>query len=175
MSVPATTLSHPAMHHDADAARHALKQEALGRVAEKNAIRQRHLVIHVIGRVMLAAVFLISGVAKIGSFATTAAAMTDAGYPSSGMMLTLAILLELGLGVMLAAGYHARVSAIALASYLFVVTLGVHSDLSVALNRAFLVSNMAILAGLLLLASHGAGVASLDVLLARRRARQFGL
>ncbi len=163
-----------AHHVDPEAARLALaEEEALSRMAQEHrrAIRQRTFLA---GRLLLAGLFVASGAAKLFTFSATVAALEASGLSAAPLLLSLAIMVELGGGLMLGLGYRTRQAAQVLVGFLAVVTLFMHSDLSDPLNRAFALSNLAFAGGLLLLVANGPGRFSLervfDKALAKRRA-----
>lgn len=163
------------LHHDPRAAALALKEEEARHREEQNALRRRNVALHVVGRVFVSALFLVSGFAKIATFGATVAAMEANGISDAGMLLPIVIMLEVIGGTLIAAGYKTREVSVGLLVYLVAVTLLMHRDFSIDVNRAFAVANLGIAGALFLLFSHGSGAASLDTFLARRRAQQSGL
>jgi len=80
-----------------------------------------------IGRLLSGVLFLVSGIGKVIGFAGVAAWMNSAGLPAAGVLLVLAILLEVGGGLALVTGIQARLAALALALFLVPVTLVFHA------------------------------------------------
>lgn len=113
------------------------------------------------GRIFLGALFLISGLFKIVGFAGVAGWMASAGLPATGLLLGLAIAIEVIGGLLLVSGWQARRAAIVLAVFLVPVTVVFHAFWSAdpaQFNEqltAFL-KNLAILGGMLLLIERGA-------------------
>ncbi len=70
-----------------------------------------------VGRILLAILFIMSGFGKITGYDGTAAYMASKGLPMVGVLLPLTILTELGGGILLAIGYKARWAALALAGF----------------------------------------------------------
>lgn len=159
------------VHHvDPEAAAIALKQEEEELLREKVQVKARRQHFYLAGRLLLASLFVTSGLAKLANFGATTEAMTDLGLAAPSLLLTIAIGIELIGGALLAAGYLARSAATVLIGYLAAVTLLVHGDWSLELNRSAALANFAFAGGLLMLLSHGAGTFSLDKVLARREA-----
>lgn len=79
-----------------------------------------------VGRALLGALFLISGILKIGGFAGTAGWMASAGLPLASLLLVVTIVLETGGGLTLITGWNARWGALALALFLVPTTLIFH-------------------------------------------------
>jgi len=127
-----------------------------------------------LGRTLMGAGFIASGLMQAWRFADTASVLYDLGVGGPKMLLGLAIGLQLLCGAMLAVGFRSRRAALALLGYLVVGALAFHHDVSVELNRAFLLADFALAGGLLMLAAHGSGTESVDQLLERRDARRFG-
>ena len=68
-----------------------------------------------IARLMLAMVFIVSGIQKIGAYEQTTAYMESQGIP--GLLLPLVLLVEIGGGLMVAIGWHARIAAALLGAF----------------------------------------------------------
>ncbi|MGH8562398.1 MAG: DoxX family protein, partial [Nevskiales bacterium] len=66
-----------------------------------------------VGRILLAAIFIFAGYGKLGAYDATQAYMASQGVP--GMLLPLVILLELGGGIAIVLGLITRLTAVALA------------------------------------------------------------
>lgn len=115
-----------------------------------------------IGRALMAYLFIVAGWAKIGSYAGTAGYMASKGIP--GSLLILVILLELGGGLAILVGYQTR--AIALFIGLFCIASGLifHNAPEEATN---LMKNLAMAGGFIYIALQGAGKFSIDYLLTK--------
>lgn len=120
-----------------------------------------------IGRLLLAQIFLVAGIGKIGSYSATAAYMAGHGVP--GMLLPLVILLELGGGLALAIGWRTRWIALALAVFCVAAAVIFHSDFSDRVMQIMFMKNLAMAGGLLVVASAGSGALTLDAWRARLR------
>jgi len=119
------------------------------------------------GRVSLAAIFLLSGVGKVGQYAGTQAYMAAAGV--SGQWLPLVIALEVGGALAIILGWRTRAAALILAGFTLLAAVLFHSALSEQIQMILFLKNVAIAGGFLLLFVHGAGPWSLDA----RRARSL--
>lgn len=151
-----------ALHHDSDAARLAVEQETQRELEQQRRERTREERAWVAGRLLMGLVFLVAAVGKAATFGDTSRLLADHGFAGPSLLLALAISVELTGGVFLAMGLEVRRASIALIGWVALVTVLVHLDLTQAINRAAVVSNLAIAAGLLLLAARGAGAASAD-------------
>ncbi len=169
-------MSYPtAIHHGADAAALAVKEEEARLRAARKAERRLHTRLHLAGRALLATIFIVSGIAKITNFDNTRVAMDVVGIASPSMFLSIAIAIELLCGAFLLVGYRVRASAAFLAVYLAAVTLLLHGDFSVLANLNAAVPNLGLIGGLVGLMSHGAGMWSADVMRAKKEAETYGI
>lgn len=120
----------------------------------------------VVARVLLAQVFIISGIGKFKAFAATAALMGNLGLPAPQLLLVLTLVLELGGGVLLILGWQARCVALVFFGFTFVTTVVAHPFWS-AEPAGFIgqlnnfLKNLAIMGGMLYVAIHGPGPLSL--------------
>jgi putative oxidoreductase len=120
-----------------------------------------------IGRILLAAIFILSGYRKIGGFDGTAAYMAAAGLPFAKVLLVPTIAIELGGGLMLAVGWKARWAALALFLFMIPATLIFHAFWGLPPEQAMMQAvhfqkNLAIMGGLLYVAFCGPGRLSVD-------------
>jgi len=114
----------------------------------------------VIARILLAHIFVLAGMNKIMGYAGTQGYMEMMGVP--GMLLPLVIILELGGGLALVAGWQARWVAYALAGFSVISALIFHNNLADQVQMIMFMKNLAIAGGLLLIAEHCAGTYSLN-------------
>jgi putative oxidoreductase len=120
------------------------------------------------GRILLAAIFVISGAGKIFAAQATQGYIASAGLPFPQLAFLVAVVIELGGGLLLAVGYKTRLAAIALAVFTVVAGLIFHSAIGDQNQFAHLLKNFAIVGGLLQVVAFGPGSLSLD---ARRTTR----
>lgn len=120
-----------------------------------------------IGRILLAGIFVISGYSKIGNFAGTVSYIASKGLPLPEAGAVLAIAVELGAGVLLILGLKTRWAAIAMAAFTLGATYYFHAfwampEAQKAMQSLMFQKNLAIVGGLLALAVAGAGAFSID-------------
>lgn len=108
-----------------------------------------------LGRAMLAAIFIIAGIDKIGAYAGTQAYMESAGIP--GMLLPAVIGLEVFGGIAILIGFQTRISAALLAGFTVVAAIVFHSDFSQQMQSILFMKNIAISGAFLLLVAQGPG------------------
>src|SRR5437763_10841572 len=114
------------------------------------------------GRVLLAAIFVMSGLGKVAAPAATLAYMKAAGLPFAPLGLAGAALIELGGGVALILGYRTRAAAAILAVFALVTAAIFHSALSDQNQLIHFCKNVAMAGGLLQVAAFGGGRLSLE-------------
>lgn len=124
------------------------------------------------GRVLLASLFVPAGFGKIAGFAGTAGYIASVGLPLPQVAAAIALIVELGLGLLLLAGYRTRLSALVLA--LFTIAAGVFfhnywaaEPAQVMMQQINFYKNLAIAGGLFAFAAFGAGGWSVDARLNR--------
>ena len=81
----------------------------------------------VLGRVLLSAIFILSGLGKLPHFHDVAGMMTGKGIPLATVALAITILIEVGGGLLLLTGFKARYAALVIAVWLVPVTLVFHN------------------------------------------------
>jgi putative oxidoreductase len=112
------------------------------------------------GRVLLASLFLLSGVGKIGAYSATAGYMASIGVP--GVLLPLVIATEMLGAAAIIAGWNTRIVAFLLAGFTLLSALLFHNDFANQMQMIMFLKNVSIAGGFLLLVAHGAGPLSLD-------------
>lgn len=118
-----------------------------------------------VGRTFLAAIFLMSGLGKIGAYAGTAAYMASAGVP--GALLPAVIALEVVGAIAITLGWKTRISALLLGGFTLLSGVIFHSNFADQIQMIMFMKNVAITGGFLLLVANGAGALSLDHRLAK--------
>lgn len=127
-----------------------------------------------VARALIAAIFLISGTAKLLDPAGTNAYIASQGLPAVDLMRILAALAEIGGGLSILFGALTRVGAIGLIVFLSITTLVFHDFWSLAgderkTQMVQFTKNLAILGGLALLVAYGPGRYSVDAKLREPR------
>jgi putative oxidoreductase len=116
----------------------------------------------VIGRVLLATIFIFSGIGKLLAPAATIGYIASSGLPAAPLALAAAIALELGGGLMLAVGIQTRLVAALLAAFSIVTGLAFHNAIGDQNQLIHLLKNIALAGGLLQVVAFGAGAYSVD-------------
>ena len=120
-----------------------------------------------IGRILLALIFILSGFGKITGFAGAVGYMASKGLPVPELLLIPTILIEFGGGLMIAVGYKTRWAALAILLFLIPVTLIFHAFWAVEpeqfqIQLIQFQKNLAIMGGMLYIMFSGPGPYSLD-------------
>ena len=112
-----------------------------------------------LGRILLGLYFLLPGVSKIPSYASTTEYMLLHNIPLASVFLPITIVLQVGLGVMLIIGYRIKESALILAALTILINIGMHDfwneypNTDAGHESQNFVKNLAIFAGLLVLSA----------------------
>jgi putative oxidoreductase len=120
-----------------------------------------------IGRLLLAPMFLLSGYSKIGGLAGTAGAIASKGLPMSEALAVAALVVELGAGVMIVLGWKTRWAALLLVAFTVLASYFFHNFWALPAaeqmtQQLFFLKNLAVIGGLLLLVAFGPGAWSVD-------------
>ena len=115
-----------------------------------------------VGRVLLAAIFIFFGAGKAFDPAGTIGYIGSVGLPFPPLAYAGAVALELGGGVALLLGYRTSIIAAALALFSVVTALTFHANLADQNQLIHFFKNFALAGGLLQVAAFGAGRFSLD-------------
>lgn len=116
-----------------------------------------------IGRALLAYIFIISGWGKLMGYAGTMAYIESKGLP--GALVWLVILLELGGGLAILVGFQARTVALFMILFNILTACIFHGAPAEAIQ---FMKNLAIAGGFIYLLTFGAGRWSIDAFLERR-------
>ena len=84
-----------------------------------------------VGRLLIGLPFAMGGLAKLAAYGPTTAMIAAAGLPVPPLAFATAVALELGGGLLLVAGYQARLVATALAVFCFVTAFTFHNNFAV--------------------------------------------
>ncbi|HKV53479.1 MAG TPA: DoxX family protein [Candidatus Binataceae bacterium] len=128
-----------------------------------------------VGRILLALIFVLSGFGKIMNLSGTAGYMAHAGIPGAlvypGLLLSIAV--ELGCGLLVMLGLCARAAALIIFLWLIPVTLVFHvaghaaavqqhNAMAALTQQIMYMKNLSMMGGMLVVASLGPGRLSLN-------------
>lgn len=115
-----------------------------------------------LGRIALAAIFLLSGFSKIAAPVATIGYIQSSGLPAPQLGYAIALLIEVGGGIALVLGYRTRVVASVLALFAIVTAFAFHHDLADQGQFINFWKNVAMAGGLLQVVAFGGGRYALD-------------
>lgn len=128
-----------------------------------------------IGRALMAAIFFVSGAAKLMDIEKTVGHMTSQGIPEAHILVYVAAIAELAGAASILFGFLTRIGAFGLIIYVVAATVVFHDFWTFTgeeqrMQMIQFLKNLAIIGGLALLVAQGAGRYSLD---ARIRAPRY--
>lgn len=123
--------------------------------------------LNLIGRLLLAAVFLPAGLSKLSGFEGTVGYIASVGLPLPTVAAVLALVVEILGAIALVVGFQTRIAAAVLAVFTLVASVFFHAFWAAAPEQAFIqqlmfFKNIGLIGGLLVLVSSGAGAWSID-------------
>ena len=124
-------------------------------------------ILTLVGRALIALLFIPAGLSKIGAFAGVAGYIASKGVPLPQVAAVIGIVAEVGLGALIHIGWQTRWAALGMAIFTVVITFIFHNfwalpaEQVMAQQQAFF-KNIAVVGGLLALVAWGAGGYSVD-------------
>ncbi|VTU26622.1 DoxX family protein [Variovorax sp. PBL-E5] len=120
-----------------------------------------------IGRILIAYLFIPAGISKLLGFAGTVGYIASVGLPLPQLGAVIAIIVELGFGIALLLGYKTRWTAFVMALFVLATALFFHNfwampEAKYAMMKLNFDKNMAIAGGLLAFSVLGAGRFGID-------------
>jgi putative oxidoreductase len=130
--------------------------------------------LEIAARILMAQIYIISGWSKLTGFSGTQGYFASMGLPMPAVVTPLVILIELGGGLALLAGFKTRWVAIILALFSVATALVAHTNFADPNQMNNFMKNLAMAGGYLLFAKYGAGAPSVDTATASKHAAQRG-
>jgi len=120
-----------------------------------------------VGRVLLALMFILAGFGKLTDISGTAGYIASGGLPMGAVLAVIVGLLELFGGLAIAVGFQARWAALALGLFTIAASLLFHKFWAAPADQAFVqqlmfMKNLSVAGGLFIVAALGAGPVSVD-------------
>jgi len=113
-----------------------------------------------VGRILIALLFLLSGINKIMHFDATAQMMANAGMPFVTVLLVIAIIIDFVAPLALIFGYQVRNAVRILILYTIIATAYFHTDFANQIQMIMFMKNIAIIGGLMILGAGAPGCKS---------------
>jgi putative oxidoreductase len=115
-----------------------------------------------VGRLLIGGIFLLSGLSKLPAYTYITAVISGAGLPFAPLGFAVAVVVEIGLGLLLLIGYRVRPVAVGLVIWCLVTALFFHRNFADQNMMIHFLKNLMIAGGLLQIVHFGAGAVSLD-------------
>ncbi|WP_211442917.1 DoxX family protein [Collimonas humicola] len=115
-----------------------------------------------IGRILIGAPFIMSGLGKLASYDATVGYIASVGLPLAGLGFAIAVLMEAGGGALLLLGYRTRLVAPLMALFTLATAIFFHHNFADQNQMIHFLKNIMLVGGLLNIAYFGAGPVSLD-------------
>ena len=115
-----------------------------------------------VGRILYASMFLLFGYGKITAYGGTVSYMGSLGLPAPSLFTLLAIVIEIGGGLLMLVGYQTRLVALGLGIFLLVAAFIGHSQFGDPDQFQHFMKNIALVGGSLAFVASGAGAYSVD-------------
>lgn len=115
-----------------------------------------------IGRLLIGGIFVMSGFSKITAYAATTAMISAVGLPLAPLGWLVALVVEIGVGLLLIVGFRAREASAVLAIWCVVTAVFFHRDFADQNMIIHFLKNIMLAGGLLQIVHFGAGALSLD-------------
>jgi putative oxidoreductase len=115
-----------------------------------------------LGRVLIGAPFILSGVGKLASHDATVGYIGSVGLPLPEVGWLIAITMEMGGGALLLVGYRARLVALLVALFTLATAICFHRNFADQNQMIHFLKNIMIVGGLLQIVYFGAGPMSID-------------
>lgn len=133
-----------------------------------NAVTAGNPLFPLLGRILIGLLFVVAGLRKAMAIAATAGYFAKLGFPAPEAMAYVAVLIEIGGGLLLILGFKTRIIAWLLVAFIVIATGMAHRFWEFADAGAYtaqlnnFMKNVAIIGGLLMLIAFGPGSASVD-------------
>lgn len=114
------------------------------------------------GRIAMAALYIPSGIGKLGAPDATISFIASAGLPFAPLGLAIAVIVEIGLSALLLLGLYTRAVAAVMGAFTIATAVFFHSQLGDQMQFVHFFKNIAIAGGFLQVVAFGPGRFSLD-------------
>jgi putative oxidoreductase len=118
--------------------------------------------IGLLGRVLMGAIFIWAGYGKAMAPAATMAAFRHDGLPLPGVAYAIALVIEIGAGVLFLAGFKARLTGLVLAGWCIATAMVAHYHPGNRDAMIHFMKNVCMAGGFLQVVAFGAGRLSVD-------------
>lgn len=123
---------------------------------------ERFKFLPLLGRILIGAPFVMSGLGKLAAYGATVGYIAAMGLPVPPLAFALAVMTELGGGLLLLSGYRARAVSLGMAGFCVVTAMFFHHNFADQNQMIHFLKNVMMAGGLLQITYFGAGALSLD-------------
>lgn len=123
---------------------------------------ERFKFLPLLGRILIGAPFVMSGLGKLAAYGATVGYIAAMGLPVPPLAFALAVVTELGGGLLLLSGYRARAVSLGMAVFCIVTAMFFHHNFADQNQMIHFLKNVMMAGGLLQITYFGAGALSLD-------------
>jgi putative oxidoreductase len=137
----------------------------------KEVVMQSYKFLPLLGRILLGAPFLMSGLGKLGAYAATVGYIAAMGLPFPPLAYAASVVVEIGGGLLLLSGYQVRLASLVLALFSLAAAVVFHHNFADQNQMIHFLKNVMMAGGLLQITYFGAGAFSLDARFGRTAQR----
>ncbi|WGS45431.1 DoxX family protein [Burkholderia sp. JSH-S8] len=135
----------------------------------------RYRFLPLLGRILIGAPFVMSGLSKLGAMAATVGYISAVGLPAPSLAFAVAVIVEAGGGLLLLSGYRVRAVSLVMAAFCVATAAFFHNHFADQNQMIHFLKNVMMAGGLLQIAYFGAGAFSLDARAGRATSRAASL
>jgi len=139
-------------------------------ITKESSMEKHASTIAAIGRILIAVIFVMSGLSKLGASAATQGYIASVGLPLPLLGYVIALAAEIGGGLLLLVGFQTRLIAALLAVFTIATAVFFHNNFADQNTMIHFLKNIMITGGLLQLVAFGSTSLSLDARRLRLRA-----
>ena len=125
-------------------------------------MEKTHRYLPLLGRVMIGAPFILSGLGKLAAHDATVGYIAGVGLPFPQVGWLIAMTVEMGGGALLLLGYRARLVALVVALFALATAIFFHRNFADQNQMIHFLKNIMMAGGLLQIVAFGAGAISID-------------
>ena len=125
-------------------------------------MEQSNRYLPLLGRVMIGAPFIMSGLGKLMAHDATVGYIGSVGLPLPQLAWVIALLVEIGGGALLVGGFRARLVALVMALFALATAISFHRNFADQNQMIHFLKNVMLAGGLLQIVYFGAGPLSVD-------------
>ena len=125
-------------------------------------MEQSNRYLPLLGRVMIGAPFIMSGLGKLMAHDATVGYIGSVGLPLPQLAWGIALLVEIGGGALLVGGFRARLVALVMALFALATAISFHRNFADQNQMIHFLKNVMLAGGLLQIVYFGAGPLSID-------------